>query len=90
MQALSDEQHIAAVEAKVDKLDEKIDAGFAEMRADSLAVRAQIVSTERALRTEILAVRSDGRADFRTGIAVVVGMWTATILAMVGVVVGHL
>ena len=90
MQALSDEQHIAAIGAKVERLEGKIDAGFAEMRADSIAVRAQITSTERALRAEIIAVRADGRADFRTLIAVVVTMWIATILAMVGVIVSHI
>ncbi|HEX4464481.1 MAG TPA: hypothetical protein VH042_07570 [Solirubrobacterales bacterium] len=63
MQALNDDQQMAAIEAKVDKLEEKIDSGFAEMRADSAAVRAQIVSTERALRTEIVAVRSDAREE---------------------------
>jgi hypothetical protein len=90
MQALSDDQHVAAIEAKVDRLEKKIDKGFAEMRADSVEVRAQIVSTERALRTEIVAVRSDGRADFRTLIGVVFAMWTATMLGVIGVLLGHL
>jgi hypothetical protein len=90
VQALSDGQHIAAIEAKVDKLKEKIDAGFAEMRADSVVVRAQIVSTERALCAEIVAVRSDARADFRTLIGVVFAMWTATVLGVIGVLVTHL
>jgi hypothetical protein len=93
MQALNDDQQIAAIEAKVDKLEEKIDSGFAEMRADSAAVRAQIVATERALRTEIVAVRSDAReesltarsearADFRTLLTVVVSLWAATVLTV--------
>jgi hypothetical protein len=93
MQALSDEQHIAAIEAKVDRLGKKIDAGFSEMRAESAAVRTQIVSTERTLRTEIVAVRSnardqnaaarsDARADFRTLLAVVVSLWAATVLTV--------
>lgn len=89
MQALSDSQHIAAIEAKVDKLEEKIDAGFAEMRADSVEVRAQIVSSERALRGEMIAARSDSRADFRTLIAVTFGLWTATVLAVIGVLATH-
>jgi hypothetical protein len=91
MQALSDQQHIAAIEAKADRLEKKIDAGFSEMRAESAAVRTQIVSTERTLRTEIVAVRSnardenaaarsDARADFRTLLAVVVSLWAATVL----------
>jgi hypothetical protein len=93
MQALSDEQHIAAIEAKVDRLEKKIDAGFSEMRAESAAVRTQIVSTERTLRTEIVAVgsnardesaaaRSDARADLRTLLAVVVSLWAATVLTV--------
>jgi hypothetical protein len=101
MQALSDDQHIASIEAKVDRLEKKIDAGFAEMRADSIEVRAQIVSTERALRGEMVAAtgglrgemvaaRNDARADFRTLIGVVIAMWTATVLGVVGVLVNHL
>jgi len=93
MQALSDEQHIAAIEAKVDRLEKKIDAGFSEMRAESAAVRTQIVSTERTLRTEIVtvrsgareenvAVRSEARSDFRTMLAVVVSLWAATVLTV--------
>jgi hypothetical protein len=75
MQALSDEEQIA--------LEKKIDRGFAE-------VRAQIASTESNLRSEIVAVRTDARADFRTLIAVVVAMWCATILAFVGALVANL
>jgi hypothetical protein len=90
MQALNDERHIRAIEAKVDRLEEKIDKGFAEMRADSAEVRAQIVSTERALHTEIVMVRGDGRSDFRTLIAVVFAMWTATVLGVIGVLLNHL
>jgi hypothetical protein len=83
MQALSDDQHIAAIEAKVDKLEKKIDAGFAEMRA-------QILASERALRGEITSARSDARQDFRTLLAVIFGMWTTTVLAVVGVLASHL
>jgi hypothetical protein len=86
MQALSDSQHIAAIEAKMDRLEGKVDAGFGEMRAGFAHMREQIVAGERALRTEITAVRSDGRADFRTLVAVAVAMWVATILAIIGAV----
>jgi hypothetical protein len=89
MQALSDDQHIAAIEAKVDRLEKKIDEGFADMRT-------QIVSSERALRVEIdsvrgevVAVRNDTRSDFRTALAVVVGMWVATVLAVVEFLLNH-
>jgi hypothetical protein len=75
MQALSDEQRIEALEKKIDK-------GFAE-------TRAQIASSESALRTEIVAARSDGRSDFRTLIAVTFGMWVTTILSIVGVLLQH-
>ncbi len=78
MQALSADQHIAAIEAKVDRLETRIDVGFADMRT-------QIVSSERALRGEILAARTDARADFRTLIGVVFAIWTATVLTVVGV-----
>jgi hypothetical protein len=90
MQALSDDQHIAAIEAKVDRLEKKIDDGFAEIRTDSGEVRSLIVSTERAFRGEIVAARSDARADFRTLIGVVFVMWTATVLAVIGVLLAHL
>lgn len=94
MQALSDGQHIAAIEAKVDRLESKVDAGFTRVEDGFASMRAQIgaqiISSERALRTEILAARSDARADFRTLIAVVFSLWTATVLAVVGLLVTHL
>jgi hypothetical protein len=64
-------------------LEEKIDHGFAHMLA-------QITATERALRGEIVSVRTDARADFRTLLTVVVAMWVTTILAVVGVLLTHL
>jgi hypothetical protein len=63
-------------EQQIASLEKKIDLGFAE-------TREQIVASERALRGE-------ARADFRTLIAVVVAMWTATVLAIVGVLLAHL
>ena len=75
MQALSDDQRIETLERKIDK-------GFTE-------VRAQILSSERGLRGEIIATRSEARADFRTLIAVVFSLWAATVLAVVGVLVAH-
>jgi hypothetical protein len=74
----------------VDKVEKKIDDGFAEIRKDSGEVCTVIVSTERALRSEIVAARSGARADFRTLIGVVFAMWTATVLAVIGVLVAHL
>ena len=71
-----------------------MDRGFEEMRS-------QIVSSERALRGEISGLRSeltgeissvrgDARSDFRTLIAVVVAMWVATVLTVVGNLPIHL
>jgi hypothetical protein len=77
------------LEQKMDDGFAKVEAGFAAARADSAEVRNQILASERALRSEIVAARSDGRADFRTLIAVVFAMWTATVLAVVGVIVAH-
>ncbi|HVV90456.1 MAG TPA: hypothetical protein VHB53_08180 [Solirubrobacterales bacterium] len=118
MQALSDDQHIAAVEAKVDRLEKKVDRGFEKVnrgfekvdrgfekvdrgfeRVDRAfekvdegfaEMRIQIVSSERALRSEIIAARNDARADFRTLIGVVLAMWTATVLGVVGILATHL
>ena len=63
MQALSDDQHIAAVEAKVEKLEKKVDdgfkkvdEGFAEMRAEFKAVRSEAREDFRELRGEIGAL----------------------------------
>jgi hypothetical protein len=89
MQALSDDQHIAAVEAKVDKLEKKLDDGFAKVDQGFVNMQAQIISTERALRGEIVTARSDARADFRTLIAVTFGLWTATVLAVVAILLQH-
>lgn len=78
MQALNDEQHIAAVEAKVDRLEGKVDDGFVRMEA-------KIDRSTKELRGEIVAARSDARSDFRTLIAVTFAMWVTTILCVVGV-----
>jgi len=67
----------------VDKLEKKIDDGFAKVDRGFAETRAQIVSSEQA-------VRSDARADFRTLIAVVFSLWAATVLAVVGVLVSQL
>jgi hypothetical protein len=83
MQALSDER-------RIDLLETKVDEGFARMEQGFTEVRTLIVSSERALRSEIISVRSEARADFRTLIAVVFAMWTATVLAVVGVLVSHI
>jgi hypothetical protein len=56
MQALSDEQHIAAIEAKVDKLEKKVDDGFTEMRTEFKAVRNEAREDFRELRGEIGAL----------------------------------
>jgi hypothetical protein len=56
MQALSDDQHVAAVEAKVDRLEKKVDDGFAEMRAEFKAVRSEAREDFRELRGEIGAL----------------------------------
>jgi hypothetical protein len=75
----------AAADEKIEVLEGKIDKGFADTRTDSRALLETVVSSERALREEILAVRSDARADFRTLLAVMLGMWTTTALTVIGV-----
>jgi tetrahydromethanopterin S-methyltransferase subunit G len=49
MQALSDDQHIGAVEARVDKLEKKVDDGFAEVRTEFRAVRGDIAGLNRTI-----------------------------------------
>jgi hypothetical protein len=86
MQALHDDERVATLEQKIDK-------GFAETRAQIVSsereTRAQIVSSERALRVEIDTARSDARSDCRTSLAVMVGMWVATVLAVVEILLNH-
>jgi hypothetical protein len=86
MQALNDGQHIAAVEAKVDRLERKVDGGFGRLEtkidAGFVEMRARVESTETALRTEINEVRSEARGDFRTLIAVILSLWVATVLTV--------
>jgi hypothetical protein len=72
---MSDEQRIGTLE-------QKIDSGFAEMRAEFVAVRNQIVATERALRSE-------SRSDFRTLVSIVIAMWVATALSVVALLAAH-
>ncbi len=94
MQALSDEQQMERLEKKIDEGFARVDRGFAEMRVEFKAVRAEmrteIRSAETGLRSEIGAARSDTRADFRTMFAGVFLLWAATVLAVVGVLVAQL
>jgi hypothetical protein len=94
MEGPSDRQRMDTLEKKMDegfaRIDEKMDRGFSEMRM-------QVQSSERALRgeiaevrVEVAAVRGDARSDFRTLIGVVVVMWVATLLAVVGHLPIHL
>jgi hypothetical protein len=76
-------------EQRIGTLEQKIDSGFAEMRAEFVAVRNQIVATESNLRGEIDGVRADGRGDFRTLLAVVIAMWVATVLSVVALLAAH-
>jgi hypothetical protein len=83
MQALSDDQ-------RIDSLEKKIDDGFARVDQGLTEMRSEIKSSERGLRSEILSARSDARQDFRTLLAVMIGMWTTTVLAVVAVLVDQL
>jgi hypothetical protein len=76
MRALSDEQQIERLEAKVDRLgqdleskvswlDQKMDAGFA-------------------------TIRSESRADFRLLLGVLLSMFATMILGFVGIILQHL
>jgi hypothetical protein len=72
MQALSDEQ-------QMERLERKVDDGFAEMRAEFKAVRVE-------MREEFKAVRAESREDFRTLIAVNLTMVVAMIFGFAGIV----
>jgi hypothetical protein len=75
VQALNDDQHIAAVEAKVDRLERKVDDGFGRLER-------KIEESTREMRTEVLSARSDARSDFRTLITVCISLWAATVLTV--------
>jgi hypothetical protein len=78
MQALSDDQHIAAVEAKVDRLEKKVDDGFAEMRAEFTAVRNETREDFREVRGEIASLN-------RT----IMTMWLTMTLGFAGILLQH-
>jgi hypothetical protein len=81
MQALSDEQ-------RPERLEKKVDEGFAEMRAEFREVRREIrdecQSVREELRTEILANRSELSADVRMLVALVLGMFATVIFGLAG------
>jgi hypothetical protein len=82
MQALSDEQ-------QMDRLEKKVDKGFVEMRGQILASERVLRSEITSVRGEVTSARSDARQDFRTLLAVVFGMWTTTVLAVIGILLNH-
>jgi hypothetical protein len=82
MQALSDDQHIAAIEAKVDKLEKKVDDGFAEMRTEFKNVRAEMREGFREARGEIGALH-------RLLIQLSSGMFLTMILGFAGILLQH-
>jgi outer membrane murein-binding lipoprotein Lpp len=82
MQALSDGQHIAAIEAKVDKLETKIDDGFAQMRTEFKNVRTE-------MREEVTAARTEARADFRLLIGILLPMYLTIILGFAALLLQH-
>jgi hypothetical protein len=83
-----------AEDPQITTLEKKLERGFAETRAQIAstehALRREIASTGSELRGEIISVRTDARADFRSLLGVVVAMWVTTILAIVGVLLANL
>ena len=59
-------------------------------RGYNSALRAEITGLRSEVTAEISSVRGDARADFRTLIAVVVAMWVATVLTVIGNLPIHL
>lgn len=94
MQALSDEQHIAAIEAKVDKLEEKIDAGFGEMREEFKAVRretqAEFKAVREEMRDEFKVARGEQTALVRMLIQIIGGSCAAVAASLIGLIIAHL
>lgn len=78
MQALSDDQHIAAVEAKVDKLEKKVDDGFTKMKDEFKAVRSEAREDRQQLQGEIAGLN-------RT----IMAMWLTMVLGFAGIVLQH-
>jgi hypothetical protein len=83
MQALSDEQ-------QTERLERKVDEGFAEMRAGFQAVGEEFRAVRREIRGDVIEARSDARSDFRTLIAVNLTMLTAVIFGFAGIVIAML
>lgn len=82
MQALSDEQ-------RIDALQRKMEEGFGETRAQVLASERVLRGEITSVRGEITSARSDARQDFRTLLAVIFGMWTTTVLAVIAILLNH-
>jgi hypothetical protein len=71
MQALSDEQQMDRLEKTVDRLETKMDGGFAAVRTE--------------LRAETEGVRNESRADFRTLVGVLLAMYVTMIFGFAGI-----
>jgi hypothetical protein len=83
MQAMSDEQQIERVEAKVERLDEKLDTKIdrVELRIDRL---------DQKMEAGFAEVRGEMRANFHTLLAILLPMLVVMILGFAGIILGHL
>ena len=65
MQALSDDQHLATIETKVDKLETKVDK--LETKVDKLETKVDdgFTDVRTEMRIELNAVRKEAHEDFR-------------------------
>lgn len=82
MQALSDDQHIAAVEAKVEKLEKKVDDGFLKVDAGFAAMRDEF----KAFRNEARQDRQQLQGEIAGLNRTIMAMWLTMVLGFAGIV----
>jgi hypothetical protein len=75
MQALSDDQQIERLEGRMDRLEQKVEDGFAETRKE--------------IKAEVAAARSEARADYRTLLGAQLTTVVAVILGFAGIILQH-
>ena len=83
MQALSDEQQL-------ERLEKKVDDGFAEMRAEFRAIRTEMRAESASVRAEFGSVRAELGALARTTFWGMIGLYATMIFGFVGIVVAML
>jgi hypothetical protein len=94
MQAMSDEQHIERVEARVDRLDLKLETQIHRMdrKIETQVGRLdqRIGRLDQKMEAGFAEIRGEMRANFHTLLAILLPMLVVMILGFAGIILGHL